>query len=709
MNGNSIHVWCRRFGRMTLESLPLCLLFTFVNPALIILQDPTYPVSLKTWFYLIALGTLLSLVVGILISLFPNRWKRNVILILRAFFFTFFLITIFYPYGGSLQDGSLPVYPAWSELLPIYAVYTFLFVLLLWLKHRYYSVLQRIYIFSVLIALAIASYGAYNAITRFAAFTPLNESVDLTFAKNKNIIVILADMLQGTTVEQALNQQPELKKTFSGFTFYTRAVSPFPFTNFSLPALLTGKTYAQENKENQDFANNLALAQGDSFIIDTYKKGFESVVVGAFMPAVDGALLLKPPNKNYEIATLLGNVDLGMVRIFKRHILEEWNTPLSNYVFILKSASYQLLKKLTYTGVGSSSKKMFFFHSYMTHSPVASFKEGMEPHPIAAPTDVEYLEETAFFLNSIGLLFEHLKRIGVYNDALIIVAGDHGHFSGLSKTLYTSFPGARDFRGYESGPWARAACMYNPALLVKPPKAVGTTVVSHNSASITHVRSIVNAALDRPTFSVQDIISRNLTNDPTTDIIVFGKTTQGSPYTSAKSHIKLKLQGNTSELAQLFVQGDSFPFTYPRYVTGTKVNLTKGNHFLEGAWIQEEKGAWMPAGTVYISLSLENQQPGGDLVLTLGATPLVSDSHPRQRIRVFANQKELGIITYHKPEEQSLILPDNILRNTSGKLRLDFEPLNPISPKELGKWDTSIPLSIFVETLSIANRLTDEK
>jgi hypothetical protein len=606
---------------MVLESLPLCFLFTLLNPALIFLHDPTCSISLQAWLFLIALGVFAPLGVGLFLSLIPERKKKSVTLIPRALFLTFFLITIFYPYGGSLQDGSVEVYPAWRDLLPIYAVYSLLFVAVLWLNHRYFDALQRIYILSILLALAIASYGAYDTIKRFAAFTPLDDRVDLTFAKNKNIIVIIADMLQGTTVEQALNLHPELKDTFSGFTFYTRAVSPFPFTNYSLPALLTGKTYAQNTKEPLNFADNLALAHRDSFITDARQKGYDSVVVGALIPAADRAFSLMLPNKSLEFSFICDHIDLGIVRIFKRRILggRLIHARLTNYVFSLKLASYQFLKKLTGTAVGSASNKLFILHNYMTHSPVASFKERMEPRAIAAPSDAEYLEETVYFLSSIGQLFGQLKRIGVYDDALIIVVGDHGHFSGYSKSLYTSFPGAEDFKGYESGPWARAICMYNPALLIKPPKAAGATLVSHEPASLTHVRPLVEAALKQPVISVTDIISENLQRNPAMDIIVFGKRTQGSPYASAKSHVVLKLQGNASELAQLFLRADRSPFTYPRYALGTTAKMTKGNSFLEGTWLQEEKGAWLRGETAYMSFSLENPQPTGDFVLTLGA------------------------------------------------------------------------------------------
>lgn len=703
MSSNSIRTWCRYFCRMVLESLPLCFLFTLLNPALIILQDSTYPMNLQAWLFLIALGVFASVGVGLFLSLIPERGGKSITLVLRAFFFTFFLITIFYPYGGSLQDGSVEVHTAWSELLPIYTVYFLLFVAVLWLKHRYFDALQRIYILSILLALAIASYGAYDATKRFAAVTPLDDSVDLTFAKNKNIVVIIADMLQGTTVEQALNLHPELKDTFSGFTFYTRAVSPFPLTDFALPALLTGRTYAQNTKEPLSSTENRSLAQRDSFIIDARQQGYDSVVVGADAPTTDRAFSLMPRSKSLEFSFICDHIDLGFVRIFKRRILggEFFNVRLESYCLALKSASYQFLKKLTGTGIGSAPNKLFAIHNFMTHTPVASYKEGMEPRAIAAPSDAEYMEETFYFLSSIGQLFEHLKHIGVYDDALVIVVGDHGHFSGYSKTLYTSFPGAEDFKGHEIGPWARAVCMYNPALLIKPPKAAGTTIVSHEPASLTHVRPLVDAALKQPIVSVTDIISENLQRNPAMDIIVFGKKTQGSPYLSAKSHVALQLHGNASELAKLFLQTDRFPFTYPRYALGTTAKMTKGNNFLEGAWLQEEKGAWLQGRIAYMSLSLENPQSTGDFVLTLGAMPLISNSHPRQRIRVYANGQELGVITFRKIEEQSVILPGNIVRESSNKLRLDLEPLDAVSPKELGKWATECPISIFVQTVAI--------
>ena len=658
--------------------------------------------SLHSWMFLIASGVSAALVIGLFLSLFSEKRKKGVILIPRAFFLTFFLITIFYPYGGSLQDGSLEVYPAWSRLLPTYVVYFLLFVAVFWVKQKYYSALQRVYILSMLMAVAIVSYGVYDITKRSEAFMPSDSHADLSFAKNKNIVVILADMLQGSSVEQALNLEPEIKDAFSGFTFYTRAVSPFPFTNYSLPALLMGKTYAKDTKEPVNFADNLALAQRDSFITDARKQGYESVVVGALLPASDETFSLKPPDRQVEFSFVCGFVDLGMVRIFKRHILggRLIDASLINYVSSLKSTSYQFMEKLTGTDVGSAANKIFFIHNFMVHSPVETSKKRIQADFEAPSSDVEYLEETLCFLSSLDQFCEHLKRLGVYDNALIIVVGDHGHFSGYSKSLYTSFPGAEDFKGYESGPWARAACMYNPALLIKPPKAEGKTLVSREKVSITHVRLLVDAALKQRLISPRDVIVEHLQHNPAMDVIVFSTRTETSPYTSSKSHVAIQLHGNASELARLFLRADRFTFTYHPYSLGTEVKITKGNNLLEGAWISEEKGAWLTK-TAYISLSLKNPPSTCDFVLTLNALPLTSDSHPCQRVRVRANGQELGVMTFRQQEEQSLTIPGSIVRKHSNKLLLELEPIDAVSPKELGKWNTEMRISIFLQTVAI--------
>ena len=133
---------------------------------------------------------------------------------------------------------------------------------------------------------------------------------------------------------------------------------------------------------------------------------------------------------------------------------------------------------------------------------------------------------------------------------------------------------------------------------------------------------------------------------------------------------------------------------------GTEVKITKGNNLLEGAWISEEKGAWLTK-TAYISLSLKNPPSTCDFVLTLNALPLTSDSHPCQRVRVRANGQELGVMTFRQQEEQSLTIPGSIVRKHSNKLLLELEPIDAVSPKELGKWNTEMRISIFLQTVAI--------
>ncbi len=59
----------------------------------------------------------------------------------------------------------------------------------------------------------------------------------------KNVIVIMLDRALGTMLPYVLNEKPELKETFAGFTYYDNTISYGMYTNFCTPALFGGYEY----------------------------------------------------------------------------------------------------------------------------------------------------------------------------------------------------------------------------------------------------------------------------------------------------------------------------------------------------------------------------------------------------------------------------------------------------------------------------------
>ena len=70
----------------------------------------------------------------------------------------------------------------------------------------------------------------------------------------KNVIVLMLDRAMGEYIPYLMNEKPELKEQFAGFTYYSNVVSFGGFTNFGAPALFGGYEYTpvEMNKRNQE-------------------------------------------------------------------------------------------------------------------------------------------------------------------------------------------------------------------------------------------------------------------------------------------------------------------------------------------------------------------------------------------------------------------------------------------------------------------------
>ncbi len=61
--------------------------------------------------------------------------------------------------------------------------------------------------------------------------------------KGTNVVVIMLDRAIGAYIPFIMEERPELKEIFSGFTFYPNTISYGPFTNFGAPSLFGGYEY----------------------------------------------------------------------------------------------------------------------------------------------------------------------------------------------------------------------------------------------------------------------------------------------------------------------------------------------------------------------------------------------------------------------------------------------------------------------------------
>ncbi len=88
---------------------------------------------------------------------------------------------------------------------------------------------------------------------------------ELTLSRTgKNVIVLMLDQAMGEYIPYFIQEKPELKELFSGFTYYTNVISFGAHTNFGSPALFGGYEYTpvEMNKRDEEllvYKHNEAL------------------------------------------------------------------------------------------------------------------------------------------------------------------------------------------------------------------------------------------------------------------------------------------------------------------------------------------------------------------------------------------------------------------------------------------------------------------
>jgi hypothetical protein len=353
-----------------------------------------------------------------------------------------------------------------------------------------------------------------------------------------------------------------------------------------------------------------------------------------------------------------------------------------------KSTCKNIMERLATSPVGSSKNKILFFHSLIPHDPITFKRTDLSSQSLFFQplefTLENYWGEMGFFVGQVAQLTRHLKQLGIYDKSLVIITGDHGHHIGKLQELYGD-----DFEGTQGGPWSTKAHMYNAAVLIKPPFKTGPLEISKAASSTLGLRPLVQKYLANETADLLkdfEIKGKN-------KVVVF-KDGSFDPYQYTADHVVLEFTGNVSALAQEFKNSKDDP----SHIIGRKI--TDVAKYLDGEWIKEPAGAWLKDKPAKLLVNTSGVE-GKVYRLQLGCAGLINKQYPKQRIKVWLNNKQIGMFLLEKPgiNMVELDIPANLLINGANEFK--FEPLDAISPKEIGAWDNPQPLSVFLYSFQI--------
>lgn len=274
-----------------------------------------------------------------------------------------------------------------------------------------------------------------------------DESNYISLSQNKkNVVVIVLDMFQGWYLRQILTDNPELKQTFNGFTWYPNTISVSNYTSSSAPSILAGKNYTPD-KLNEDSLHTLGekvtisndllreKAQRNSFhfICNNipYSKSNTDKYDSHIPDWSDKWENVKPIlnigiNRELEYTILWQNSLFFSLPLFVKPSIYnngKWILPKRESNENTKlSLNYNLLRVLPYISNNKAAEASFvFLWSNATHFPWDIVDDSSNLISNVGP-----YRNNEWAISKVAIWINWMKNNNVYDNTKIIILSDHG-------------------------------------------------------------------------------------------------------------------------------------------------------------------------------------------------------------------------------------------------------------------------------------------
>ena len=532
------------------------------------------------------------------------------------------------------------------------------------------------------------------------------------FNAGPNVLHLILDGFQGNVFESLWQEDPSLAEALEGFVYFRDTLTPSAVTYLSVPATLSGKafdnstTITQYHDESLGGENLYSYFAGNGYAVDVaspvwwnlHRSDFSSYYS---VPAPFASLADTIRNTAWYL------LDISLFR----------QAPYALKSLVYRNGAWLFSSRLA--GQPGQRFQHFAHTAFMTDlatkanagraKPTYKLVHVITPHaPLVSEQDCSYAgrefeismqafaDQSRCTLVTVKTVLDKLKALGIYDETMIIIHGDHG--GGVAFDM-TSGEG-RATRSFDvlPGLWGNPL----PLLLVKKPGAKGPLVASNRPVSLIDIPVTVSETLKIPAgFPGVSLFSER------------PPTARRMYYNSEQHRNEAMEKGRFADFTSYAVDGSIFSVEAwsqvgqfeasdedlaGQYVLGTPLSFGRSGSFKPfGAggwtvtrnndinWTQgRESGLLLPIG-----------QTGGDLVLTFTVKPLlVAGQLDRQRVTVLVNDQELDSLelTEGRFKTHSVTIPSALTEN--GRLSIRFLLPDAASPLVLGSGEDERELAV---------------
>lgn len=394
-------------------------------------------------------------------------------------FIALMILALVFPVSHTLFDGQLPVHPPLWVSIKQFAVLIAVFAFVAWFYKRklkqFYSVRNVLGIFSVLF-ICYATFTLYSEENKRQM--EFQNASPVVSVGDKNVFLLIVETLQGSYFEELFKCEPELFKDFTGATLYSHAITSVTWSPFSANQIFTGNdnwhTFEKRSDAIEALKENSLLSDAEE---NNYKFNggsytpIQGFYINPYTNDIDFSLQIPRLSMifvKYYCAAIRRIVPAVLWRKIYKFENRIFNKNLMAGQYPNKIAGRDIFIELQNNLQYEKGTSAFFYNfNYMTHREILFDRNG-KPIPGLLQNKENQLEEYRYVLALYSNFLNKLKEMGVYDNSLIIMTGDHGTYD----ELYGN---------------------YNPMIIVKPPQSSHALSLSHNAVMLTDIRQLIKS------------------------------------------------------------------------------------------------------------------------------------------------------------------------------------------------------------------------
>lgn len=319
-------------------------------------------------------------------------------------------------------------------------------------------------------------------------------------SSKQNVFHFVLDGFQSDAFDDILKaERAEIDRQYAGFTFFKSHMGAFPTTIVSIPAMLTGSVYRNQEPMRRFIAKEFKRASIFRVMRD---QGYQVDAVSGLSYDRASATTyyrLPTPYVTYDAYVRFAGWQLADLSLFRHspHVLKPWVYNGQSWRLQTRFGQSIDTRGRRYMPVNGQA----FLADYTARVRVAHDRPNYKylhvgiPHwPVSVNADCDYIGaqsqrrlnytgQARCGIRRVGAFLDKLRELGLYDSSVIVISSDHG-----VALPPEAFKGNRDVFG---APLSELSGSALALLVVKPARATGPVRVSEAPTAITDIPATI--------------------------------------------------------------------------------------------------------------------------------------------------------------------------------------------------------------------------